>query len=127
MFDGGEGQDTYFFNKGHGKDAFISTNNQGDSWRFEGILSTSVLFKKHYSNLVIFGYNGEDSVTVRNFFGYRNSSVGTLLFDDMSIENPDFLNHNYDNQAGYSVSILNHGLSAGVDNTHITAGVETVF
>ncbi len=124
MLDGGDGADTYVFSKGHGKDTVLSTQNADDLLRFEGIRSTDVVFQKLGNDLVLSGYHNGDSVTIKTFFYDKSNAAGSLVFDDVRFSNPDFVNHQYDKQATYPLSVFD---SIGTKTDAFYAGTAAVL
>ena len=114
---GGAGDDTYVFAKGHGSDSV--TDYQGkQTFRFDDVKAGEVKFRQEGYNLVLFGYNGSDSVQVNNYFAgteYRNI---TFQFADKTIDKPDIAHYaNAANNLIQTMVVFGNGSSAGAGLT----------
>ncbi|MEX5523335.1 calcium-binding protein, partial [Bacillus cereus] len=66
ILNGGTGSDRYIFSKGHGQDTIYDYGSSSikdiDQVQFTDVASTDVKFRKEGSDLVLFGYSGDDSL-----------------------------------------------------------------
>ena len=83
--EGGFGNDTYVFAKGHGHDT-IYDQGGSDTLQFTDINFTDVKFRKNGNDLIIYGYNDGDSITVKKFF-YSSTSglIENFVFKDKTV------------------------------------------
>ncbi len=92
---GGTGSDTYVFSKGHGQD-IVADNGDGpngytrsssivDTIKFTDVNFADVKFARDGNNLIIFGYNGSDKITVEYLFSHQNYRIDKFQFNDKTI------------------------------------------
>ena len=114
---GGAGDDTYVFAKGHGSD-FVSDAQGKQTFRFIDVQAKGVKFRRTNNDLVLFGYNGSDSVQITNYFAsaeYRNFA---FQFADKTINKPDIAHYaNAANNLIQTMAVFGNGSSAGVGLT----------
>ncbi len=83
-FLGGNGSDTYIFAKGHGQDVIYdygySSATETDTLIFTDVRSSEVKFGRSGDNLVLFGYNGTDRITIEKFFTSTQYSYAIEVF-----------------------------------------------
>ena len=77
---------TYIFNKGDGADTVLENNSSSDQIIFgTGIAAGDLSFQQSANNLVIkVGTNGNDSITIKDYFSGDNHEVEKILFSDQS-------------------------------------------
>jgi Ca2+-binding RTX toxin-like protein len=82
--EGGQGNDTYVFAKGHGQDTIYDTEG-ADTIQFTDVDFAEVKFRKNSYDLIIYGYNDNDSVLIQDFF-YRDSyTIENFVFKDKTV------------------------------------------
>ena len=122
---GSEGDDTYVFAKGHGSD--LVADNQGtQTFRFTNVKTNEVRFRQDGYHLILFGYNGNDSVKVANYFLYAASRNITFRFADQSIDKPDIAHYtNAANNLVQTMAAFGNGGSTGesASNTNAQSAV----
>ena len=88
------------------------------TFRFDDVKAGEVKFRQEGYNLVLFGYNGSDSVQVNNYFAgteYRNI---TFQFADKTIDKPDIAHYaNAANNLIQTMAVFGNGSSAGAGLT----------
>ncbi|KES12968.1 hemolysin-type calcium binding protein, partial [Snodgrassella alvi SCGC AB-598-O11] len=65
--EGGYDNDTYVFAKGHGQDTIYEAGGN-DTIQFTDVNFSEVKFRKENYDLIIYGYNENDSIRVKDFF-----------------------------------------------------------
>ena len=114
---GGIGDDTYVFAKGHGSDYVLDAYGK-QTFRFDGINANEVHFRRISNDLELFGYNGDDSVRVHDYFYSRDRRNITFQFADQTIDKPDIAHYaNAANNLVQSMAAFGNGGSAGVGLT----------
>ncbi|MCO6516467.1 MAG: hypothetical protein J6586_08225, partial [Snodgrassella sp.] len=87
--EGGRGNDTYVFAKGHGQDTILDydpyDNNTVDTIQFTDVDFAEVKFRRNNDDLIIYGYNDNDSVVVRNFFYSNSYTIEKFVFKDKTV------------------------------------------
>ena len=126
--EGGTQGDTYVFAKGHGQDTvydYSYATEGDDTVRFTDIASTEVKFRKNSSNLTVFGYNGDDSVTIKDFFSSSYARIEHFEFQDGILSNPDFARFSQmANNLGQAMSVF--GVQAvSSENSNAPADLST--
>ena len=126
--EGGTQGDTYVFAKGHGQDTVYdySYGAEGDDTvRFTDIASTEVKFRKNGSNLTVYGYNSDDSVTIKDFFSSSYAQIEHFEFQDGILSNPDFARFSQmANNLGQAMSVF--GVQAvSSENSNAPADLST--
>ena len=126
--EGGTQGDTYVFAKGHGQDTVYdySYGTEGDDTvRFTDITSTEVKFRKNGSNLTVYGYNGDDSVTIKDFFSSSYAQIEKFEFQDGILSSPDFAKFaQMANNLGQAMSVF--GIQAvSSENSNAPADLST--
>ena len=88
--EGGSDADTYVFAKGHGSDTVYDSSKQS-TVQFTDVNFADVKFRREDNDLVLFGYNGNDSVRLRYYMNssYWNDSV--FQFADKTISTADLM------------------------------------
>ena len=83
-FVGRNGSDTYIFTKGHGQDVIYdygySSATETDTLIFTDVRSSEVKFGRSGDNLILFGYNGADKITIEQFFTSTQYSYAIEIF-----------------------------------------------
>ena len=85
---GGAGDDTYRVSKGHGQDVIHDRSNDtdNDTLQLEDIRLAVVQFRQEAQDLLLYGYNGEDSLRIRDYFAADGSSrIERFAFADKTI------------------------------------------
>lgn len=86
--EGGIGNDVYVFSKGHGQDTILEYNPCSmdvNTIRFKDVRANEVVYRKDGFDLVMSGYNGTDSVVVKNFFCSTMHQIEVFEFADKTI------------------------------------------
>ncbi|MCO6508038.1 MAG: hypothetical protein J6578_04505 [Snodgrassella sp.] len=86
--EGGTGNDVYVFSKGHGQDTILEYNPYSmdvNTIRFKDVRANEVVYRKDGFDLVMSGYNGTDSVVVKNFFCSTVHQIEVFEFADKTI------------------------------------------
>ena len=89
---GGAGDDTYRVSKGHGQDVIHDRGNDtdNDTLQLEDIRLAEVQFRQEAQDLLLYGYNGEDSLRIRDYFAADGSSrIERFAFADKAISLDD--------------------------------------
>ena len=89
---GGAGDDTYRVSKGHGQDVIHDRGNDtdNDTLQLEDIRLAEVQFRQEAQDLLLYGYNGEDSLRIRDYFVADGSSrIERFAFADKAISFDD--------------------------------------
>ena len=89
VLDGSYGADTYIFAKGHGQDVIseYDTYQSGkqDTLRFTDVNYTDVRFRRENDDLILFGYHGNDRITIRNFYYDDYYQIENFQFADRTL------------------------------------------
>ena len=87
LLQGGNGKDTYVFEKGHGQDIIteFNTDQDDDTLQFNDINFNEVKFRRDNYDLTLFGYNEQDSVTIKAFFANKNNQLERYQFADRTL------------------------------------------
>ena len=87
LLQGGNGKDTYVFEKGHGQDIIteFNTDQDDDTLQFNNINFNEVKFRRDNYDLTLFGYNEQDSVTIKAFFANKNNQLERYQFADRTL------------------------------------------
>jgi Ca2+-binding RTX toxin-like protein len=86
--EGGIGNDVYVFSKGHGQDTILEYNPCSmdvNTIRFKDVRANELVYRKDGFDLVMSGYNGTDSVVVKNFFCSTMHQIEVFEFADKTI------------------------------------------
>ena len=126
--EGGNQGDTYIFAKGHGQDTVYDYSyeaDENDTVRFTDVASTEVKFRKNGSNLTVYGYNSDDSVTIKDFFSSSYARIEHFEFQDGILSNPDFARFSQmANNLGQAMSVF--GVQAvSSENSNAPADLST--
>ena len=118
---GGEGDDTYVFAKGHGSD--LVADYQGkQTFLFADVKAGEVQFRQNGDDLILFGYNGSDSVRVTNYFLNEIDRNITFQFAEQTIDKPDIAHYtNAANNLVQTMAAFGNGGSAGESASNINA------
>lgn len=83
---GGEGSDTYLFGKNFGRDTISNYDGSNgiDTIRFTAHTQNELNFRRSGSDLVIEAKQGEDRVTVQNYFSGESYTTDAVAFSDGS-------------------------------------------
>jgi len=83
------GADTYIFAKGHGQDVIseYDTYQSGkqDTLRFTDVNYNDVRFRRENDDLILFGYHGNDRITIRNFYYDDYYQIENFQFADRTL------------------------------------------
>ena len=73
--------------KGHGQDIIseFNTGKDDDTLQFNGINFNEVKFRRDNYDLTLFGYNEQDSVTIKAFFANKNNQLERYQFADRTL------------------------------------------
>ncbi|WP_054618658.1 calcium-binding protein [Neisseria sp. 83E34] len=82
--EGGNGADTYVFEKGHGKDV-VCGKPDGDMIQLNDVTLQEVRFSKNNKDLILFGYNENDSITLKDFFVNMSYEIERFKFKDQEV------------------------------------------
>ena len=87
LLQGGNGKDTYVFEPGHGQDIIteFNTTHDDDTLQFNYINFDEVKFRRDNYDLTLFGYNEQDSVTIKAFFANKNNQLEYYQFADRTL------------------------------------------
>ena len=87
LLQGGNGRDTYVFEKGHGQDIIteFNTTKDDDTLQFDDINFKDVKFRRDNYDLTLFGYNEQDSVTIKAFFANKDNQLEHYQFADRTL------------------------------------------
>jgi Ca2+-binding RTX toxin-like protein len=86
--EGDIGNDVYVFSKGHGQDTILEYNPCSmnvNTIRFKDVRANELVYRKDGFDLVMSGYNGTDSVVVKNFFCSTMHQIEVFEFADRTI------------------------------------------
>ena len=93
LLDGSYGADTYIFAKGHGQDVIseYDTYQSGkqDTLRFTDVNYNDVRFRRENDDLILFGYHGNDRITIRNFYNNDYYQIENFQFADRTLSLED--------------------------------------
>ena len=101
ILSGGNGSDTYLFSKGDGNDRIYRSysgwgqpeDNSQDILRFgEGILPEEVQLRRDGDNLVISLSDGQDSITIDDYFVAASPLLSQIVFADGTVWNAIAIN-----------------------------------
>ncbi|ORF09532.1 hypothetical protein BGI03_00695 [Snodgrassella alvi] len=126
--EGGYGNDTYVFAKGHGQDTIYEADGN-DTIQFTDVNFSEVKFRKESNDLIIYGYNENDSIRVENFFygSYDYNAIENFVFKDQTITLADFRKNGMQlfGTSGDDIITLTNGralIYGGDGNDTITTG-----
>ena len=93
VLDGSYGADTYIFAKGHGQDVIseYDTYQSGkqDTLRFTDVNYNNVRFRRENNDLILFGYHGNDQITIQNFYNNDYYQIENFQFADRTLSLED--------------------------------------
>ena len=93
VLDGSYGADTYIFAKGHGQDVIseYDTYQSGkqDTLRFTDVNYNDVRFRRENDDLILFGYHGNDQITIRSFYNNDYYQIENFQFADRTLSLED--------------------------------------
>ena len=93
VLDGSYGADTYIFAKGHGQDVIseYDTYQSGkqDTLRFTDVNYNDVRFRRENNDLILFGYHGNDRITIQNFYNNDYYQIENFQFADRALSLED--------------------------------------
>ena len=89
VLDGSYGADTYIFAKGHGQDVITEydtyQSGKQDTLRFTDVNYNDVRFRRENDDLILFGYHGNDRITIRNFYYDDYYQIENFQFADRTL------------------------------------------
>ena len=89
VLDGSYGADTYIFAKGHGQDVITEydtyQSGKQDTLRFTDVNYADVRFRRENDDLILFGYHGDDRITIRNFYNNDYYQIENFQFADRTL------------------------------------------
>ncbi|MDI1229479.1 MAG: calcium-binding protein [bacterium] len=92
VLDGGDGDNLYVFNTGDGHDVINAYGNDDDTVSFgAGIDPDTVTYTRFGNSLTIAYGTGGDTVTVSNYFEFHTFTVSSILFDDGTVHDVDYV------------------------------------
>ena len=129
---GGDDADTYVFAKGHGSDT-VSDSSKQSTVQFTDVNFADVKFRREDNDLVLFGYNGNDSVRLRYYMNssYWNDSV--FQFADKTISTADLMKNGLvlqgsdSDESIYGWSYRNEIYGAAGNDTIVTYGSDDIL
>ena len=93
VLDGSYGADTYIFAKGHGQDVITEydtyQSGKQDTLRFTDVNYNDVRFRRENDDLILFGYHGNDRITIRNFYNNDYYQIENFQFADRTLSLED--------------------------------------
>nr|WP_314486213.1 calcium-binding protein [uncultured Kingella sp.] len=87
---GGDDADTYVFAKGHGSDKVYDSSKQS-TVQFTDVNFADVKFRREGSNLVLFGYNDDDSVRLLDYMSSSSWNDSVFQFADKTVTTADLM------------------------------------
>ena len=94
---GGAGNNIYVFAKGHGQDVIAAQSVSSDEHNkvvFKDIHLSDVSFKRTAYDLILFGYHGDDSIRIQQYFyGNQPAQIADFVFADKTLSDPDFAHY----------------------------------
>ena len=87
---GGDGADTYVFAKGHGSDKVYDSSKQS-TVKFTDVNFADVKFRRESDDLVLFGYNDDDSVRLLNYMSSSSWNDSVFQFADKTVTTADLM------------------------------------
>ena len=87
---GGDGADTYVFAKGHGSDKVYDSSKQS-TVKFTDVNVADVKFRRESDDLVLFGYNDDDSVRLLNYMSSSSWNDSVFQFADKTVTTADLM------------------------------------
>ena len=89
VLDGSYGADTYIFAKGHGQDVITEydtyQSGKQDTLRFTDVNYNDVRFRRENDDLILFGYHGNDRITIQNFYNNDYYQIENFQFADRTL------------------------------------------
>ncbi len=96
---GNFGADTYLFSKGHGQDTIFEDGNYSnrehdiDTLQFIDVNFDEVKFSRENNDLILFGYSGNDSIRVKNFYVHEDYQIDHFIFADQTLTRDELKNN----------------------------------
>ena len=87
---GGDDADTYVFAKGHGSDKVYDSSKQS-TVQFTDVNFADVKFRREDNDLVLFGYNGDDSVRLLDYMSSSSWNDSVFQFADKTVTTADLM------------------------------------
>jgi len=129
---GGDDADTYVFAKGHGSDKVYDSSKQS-TVQFTDVNFADVKFRREGSNLVLFGYNGDDSVRLLDYMNSSSWNDSVFQFADKTVTTADLMKNglvlqgNDTNESISGWSGRNEIYGAAGNDTIVTYGADDVL
>ena len=129
---GGDDADTYVFAKGHGSDKVYDSSKQS-TVQFTDVNFADVKFRREGSNLVLFGYNGDDSVRLLDYMISSSWNDSVFQFADKIVTTADLMKNglvlqgNDTNESIYGWSGRNEIYGAAGNDKIVTYGADDVL
>jgi len=129
---GDDDADTYVFAKGHGSDKVYDSSKQS-TVQFTDVNFADVKFRREGSNLVLFGYNGDDSVRLLDYMNSSSWNDSVFQFADKTVTTADLMKNglvlqgNDTNESISGWSGRNEIYGAAGNDTIVTYGADDVL
>ena len=129
---GSDGADTYVFAKGHGSDKVYDSSKQS-TVQFTDVNFADVKFRKEGTDLVLFGYNGDDSVRLLDYMSSSSWNDSVFQFADKTVTTADLMKNglvlqgNDTNESISGWSGRNEIYGAAGNDTIVTYGADDVL
>ena len=129
---GGDGADTYVFAKGHGSDKVYDSSKQS-TVKFTDVNFADVKFRRESDDLVLFGYNGDDSVRLLNYMSSSSWNDSVFQFADKTVTTADLMKNGLvlqgsdSNESIYGWSYRNEIYGAAGNDKIVTYGADDVL
>jgi len=129
---GDDDADTYVFAKGHGSDKVYDSSKQS-TVQFTDVNFADVKFRREGSNLVLFGYNGDDSVRLLDYMSSSSWNDSVFQFADKTVTTADLMKNglvlqgNDTNESISGWSGRNEIYGAAGNDTIVTYGADDVL
>ncbi len=89
QLNGGLDNDSYIYNIGDGADSINESGGQDEVLFGSGIVKSDITFEQSVDDLLITLSNGNDSITIKDWFISDNNKVESFKFEDGSVINSD--------------------------------------
>lgn len=129
---GGDDADTYVFAKGHGSDKVYDSSKQS-TVQFTDVNFADVKFRKEGTDLVLFGYNSDDSVRLLDYMNSSSWNDSVFQFADKTVTTADLMKNglvlqgNDTNESISGWSGRNEIYGAAGNDTIVTYGADDVL
>ena len=129
---GDDDADTYVFAKGHGSDKVYDSSKQS-TVQFTDVNFADVKFRREDNDLVLFGYNGDDSVRLLDYMSSSSWNDSVFQFADKTVTTADLMKNGLvlqgsdSNESIYGWSYRNEIYGAAGNDTIVTYGADDVL